>query len=513
MKATIKKISVAVISILAVLVTAHTTYAWGPERPTFTMEKPATYPTFNSITNNPTIGDERNFVRIAEKGVGATYSDEVKVVPGKEYEVYIYFHNNASATFNDLAHKRSGIALQTKLSTAFSALVAPDKQGLVTAAITSTNANPKRVWDEARMVSDQSVKMRYKTGSAKIYSDWGASGSVLATSLFSEGGTYVGLNRLDGVIPGCEEYHGVVVYTLVAEQLAATIDKTVSLDGKTFVDSVNGKTGDEVTYKIVVKNTGNTALSNLKIWDVLPAKMSIIKGSVRMYVDNAKTPQVLDDTIVAGGYNLGTVGAGRSTTIIFKAKVGAGYECNVTSLSNVANLTFDGNEKKINDAAEVKISHGDECKPVEPEPGPEPYVPEEPKPVKPSEPKPQKPVEPTPNELPETGPAEIAMAVVVLLGIAGAGYYLYKTRRTLRTVEKVATGKMEQAETYHGDEVNQIKAEEVGHEVEPGEEELENEDEHETKDKRADEDEGWGDDVSEEEEKEIDDIWDNWKNS
>ena len=26
------------------------------------MEKPATYPTFNSITNNPTIGDERDFV-------------------------------------------------------------------------------------------------------------------------------------------------------------------------------------------------------------------------------------------------------------------------------------------------------------------------------------------------------------------------------------------------------------------------------------------------------------------
>ena len=26
--------------------------AWGPERATFTMEKPATYPTFNSITDN-----------------------------------------------------------------------------------------------------------------------------------------------------------------------------------------------------------------------------------------------------------------------------------------------------------------------------------------------------------------------------------------------------------------------------------------------------------------------------
>ncbi len=35
--------------------------AWGPvsNRKTFTMEKPATYVTFNSITNKNTEGDER----------------------------------------------------------------------------------------------------------------------------------------------------------------------------------------------------------------------------------------------------------------------------------------------------------------------------------------------------------------------------------------------------------------------------------------------------------------------
>ena len=47
-----------------------------------------------------------------------------------------------------------------------------------------------------------------------------------------------------------------------------------------------------------------------------------------------------------------------------------------------------------------------------------------------------------PKELPETGPAEIVMAVVVILGIGGAGYYLYRTRKTLRTVEGKATGEM-----------------------------------------------------------------------
>ena len=46
--------------------------AWGPERATFTMENPASYPTFNSITDNPTIGDERDFVRVGEINADVT---------------------------------------------------------------------------------------------------------------------------------------------------------------------------------------------------------------------------------------------------------------------------------------------------------------------------------------------------------------------------------------------------------------------------------------------------------
>ena len=77
------------------LVPSASTWAWGPERTTFTMEHPANYVTFNSITNNNRLGDERNFVRVGEANSTDPYTDEVKVVPGKTYEVYIYYHNNA----------------------------------------------------------------------------------------------------------------------------------------------------------------------------------------------------------------------------------------------------------------------------------------------------------------------------------------------------------------------------------------------------------------------------------
>ena len=95
--------------------------AWGPERTTFTMEKPASYPTFNSITNNPTIGDERDFVRVGEIDAKVTdLKNEVEVVPGRQYLVYVYFHNNASSTYNDKAHNNVGVALKTRMSSSFS---------------------------------------------------------------------------------------------------------------------------------------------------------------------------------------------------------------------------------------------------------------------------------------------------------------------------------------------------------------------------------------------------------
>ena len=68
------------------LLNAASVSAWGPERTTFTMASPATYPTFNSITNNPTIGDERDFVRVGEIDAKETdLVNELEVVPGRQY--------------------------------------------------------------------------------------------------------------------------------------------------------------------------------------------------------------------------------------------------------------------------------------------------------------------------------------------------------------------------------------------------------------------------------------------
>ena len=47
------------------------------------------------------------------------------------------------------------------------------------------------------------------------------------------------------------------------------------------------------------------------------------------------------------------------------------------------------------------------------------------------------------QELPNTGPLEIILAIVIIAGIGGGGYYLYRTQRTLKAVEDSVSGKVD----------------------------------------------------------------------
>ena len=65
----IKKIAVAALAVFATVPSASV-MAWGPERTTYTMESPAPSAVFNSITDNPTIGDERRVTHQGSRTAG-----------------------------------------------------------------------------------------------------------------------------------------------------------------------------------------------------------------------------------------------------------------------------------------------------------------------------------------------------------------------------------------------------------------------------------------------------------
>ena len=429
-------------AVISGLIVTGTAFAWGPsERPTYTNDKPADYATFNSITNNVAVGDERNFVRVRELGTDDTYKDEVTVEPGKEYEVYLYYHNNAGSDTNSSG---VGLALQTKYAATYPSKVGKDAAGILTGEITwkyitsknDTTVHDGKVWDEATMKTDyDNVILRYKPGSAVIHNSGEINGSIMSTNLFSPDGTYIGFNKLNGAVPGCAEYSGHITYTLVADKVDSTFSKMISLDGENWNKEVTAKPGDYVTYRVAFQNTGNTNLTNVIMKDVHDAGLTLRSGSTKVFdLDNPNGKEI-DDILDISGYNTGDALAGELIQVTYQAQVARDNALCNKSLTNTITASYNSTEEK-SDSATVLVA----C----------------------DEPVPETPVEDCKNnpnlpgcqekncktnpemegcqELPNTGPLEIVMAIVIILGISGGGYYLYRTRKTLNKVERVAKG-------------------------------------------------------------------------
>lgn len=194
------------------------------ERATYTNESPAPYAVFNSITNNAAVGDERNFVRIGEVGSSDPYRDEIEVEPGKEYEVYIYYHNNAASNTNESGF---GMATNARLASAYPTSLKVGERGMISGIISWSFVTPEdpntaraaTVWDEAYVTTKtDGVVLRYKAGSAVIHNGGDANGLVLPDELFTVEGAPIGYNKLEGTVPGCAEYSGYITYILVASK-------------------------------------------------------------------------------------------------------------------------------------------------------------------------------------------------------------------------------------------------------------------------------------------------------
>ena len=407
------------IVLTASVISLSTTFAWGPERQTFTLEQPATSPTFNSITNNPVIGDERNFVRIREAGAGQ-FTDAVQVQPGRNYEVYIFFHNNASAIFNTDA-ARSGIAVNTRMRSSFPSRLSAGSRGTVIGEITSgtlldgvwtnSNVNPPRVWDEAFIYTDYDVRISFIPASARIFNNGNLNNSLMSTDLFSSTGTFIGYNNFDGLLPGCTQYAGYVIYQIRVEAPDFTVNKQASRNGGDFQNQITALPGDTISFRIDYANTGTTTQNNVLVTDRLPDRISYVTGTSTLVNFNNPDGRSVNDNLFAAGINIGNYASGATARLQYDARIAdeEHFECGWTTLENTANVhTGDGD---MANSANIRVYR--DCN-EEPE---TPDTPEE---------------EPTIPYLPETGPVEIVGAIVGMSMIVVAATYYIKSRSLLQ---------------------------------------------------------------------------------
>jgi uncharacterized repeat protein (TIGR01451 family) len=346
-----KKVLITLAGVFAVIgIAVGVQAAFGPNRPTYTMANPADHITFNSITDNPIIGDERYFLKGALPGA-ADFTDPVtNVTDGQEITLLMFVHNDAAAEL-DLVAKNTTVKI---------AIPQGSKQGQqITGYVSANNAQPTEVWDTLDISggNNEYFELEYVAGSAKWKNNhFTGDGITLPDSIVTTG-ALVGNTSLNGEIPGCAEFSGWVTLKVKVNMPHYTILKQSRLAGEgadKWRDSVTAKVGDTVEWRMEIRNVGSTALNHMVVLDQLPANTEVVPGSVQL-INSAyppANPYTYPDAD-AIQYNNGktwiNVDGGNyypnsSFYIRFKAKIvdDGSIECGETALKNIAWVTPEG---------------------------------------------------------------------------------------------------------------------------------------------------------------------------
>jgi len=326
---------VPVLAIAAAAAVPAVIMAWGPSRPTFTINNPAPYVTFNSITDNPVQGDERNFMQVKPDTAGnSAYADSVNVQAGQTYDVFVYYHNNAASNLNASG---KGIAHGAYVKVQLPAVIGTNTKSV--GYVGATNANPTQVWDDVSFNSTSgSMTLSYLPGTAHIYNKGTTNGAKLADSIVTTGAP-IGFNSLNGDLPGCNEFAGYVTFKVKINQPNFTTSKLVSKHGANqWVKNYTAKPGETVDYLINYKNTGSIQQDNVVVKDQLPAGMTYVAGS--SVLGNALHPSGIktnDGVTSSTGINVGSYGPGGNAWVIFSATVPANDKLPVCGNNTLTN--------------------------------------------------------------------------------------------------------------------------------------------------------------------------------
>ena len=422
------KVYKSILSVSAAAIVAAATIApvivnaWGDSsngRPSYTLDQINNGElgdkiTFNSISNGK-IGDEKNFVgaKVAGANVDTWNANEIKVKDGETYTIRLFVHNNSP---------RGMQAIAKGVKASFSIPTNVAKSQTIVGYLDSSNATPNRVWDEVTLVADENIYLEYVDGSANFNNNKGD--FKLPNEVITSGAT-LGYTSMNGEIPGCFEYSGVVTINVkVHSSVAAKVSKKVRIKGtKDWSESVNAKIGDEVEYQIEYTNLLAEQVKNVMIRDILPTNVEYVKDSTVLYNSNYQNgTKLADNTVTTSGINIGDYNAKGNAYVRFTGKVvDKNMACGSNQLVNWASATVNSSSVKdavYKDDASVMVDKTCDTPPTPPTPTP---------------PTPNNPDTPTtPTTIVNTGAGTIVTGAIGAGSVVTTlGYYLASRKKLL----------------------------------------------------------------------------------
>lgn len=325
---------------------------------------------FNSISDGVT-GDEKNFVGARENtGVSAGKDNvwdgnDITVENGKEYWVRLYVHNNSPKGMDAVAEN---------VRVAFNIPQKSAKDIELNGFINSSNATPSEYWDYVNFHSDTAFHLEYVYGSAilennaigKSVENGGTGAYHLSDDIVkaASGGTLIGYDKIDGRIPGCDQYAAyVAIRVKVVYDTDYTVDKKVRIKGdadQDWKEQVDAKIGDEVEFKIQYVNTSDHNQTHVGIRDVLSANLEYVPGStILLNANHPNGAKVNSDEVVNTGIAIGDYAPGANGVVYFNAKVvDQNLVCGKNTMTNWGQVIID--KSGIQDWARVVVQKNTE---------------------------------------------------------------------------------------------------------------------------------------------------------
>lgn len=287
----------------------------------------------------------------------SVWKNPVSGVEGEDFRGIVYYHNGKV----DTTARNTKIKVSIPESTANkSAKITGSISADNAETVTSTVVDGQIVGHDGLIVNlDKDTKLEFVPGSVK----WFPSGSQtpVAFPAGQTGNEIVSANGVNiGDINGCWEYAGYVTFGFksikeIVPETSVAISKTVKNDtlGGSFIEKVDARVGDIVTYNIDVNTQSNVNLPTVTLKDTLPSQVTYKSGSLVKIVSGVVTPlsDVQAGSLFGAGLNIGPVNAGSNkTTIQFKANV---VSTALNCFLNTALVTV--SDKSDSDTAQVCI--------------------------------------------------------------------------------------------------------------------------------------------------------------
>lgn len=278
------------------------------------------------------------------------WRDPVSANPGDDIAILFYFHNGI---LNSVA---TNTTLKVDLPTEFSkelhlkSFLSSDQ----TAPISETVVNGKIVGKEGLTINlSEAGALEYVPGSTKIYINGAQEGKPMPDGITLKSGLNI------GNIKGCWEFAGYVSFIVRIKPGLSDlkIEKRVAKTGsESWQTEVTSMPGDEVAYRIGIRNEGNNDAKDVIVKDTLPSYVTYISGTTFLYSKEKPEGVKLDDTLTSTGIRLNEIKPGYDgiTYIVYKAKIDKEVPDKICGLTliNIAKIFLGGAQKGF---AEAKI--------------------------------------------------------------------------------------------------------------------------------------------------------------